>query len=314
MRGKVLITGGAGFIGRRIVEKCIQENLEVRVFDLVETKNPNVRESILGSILDPYEISVAARGCDFIIHAAAALGVQRTESNRLECLYINIQGTVNVLEAAVKERVRKVVFTSSSEVYGDGPGAAFDEGSPLNPKSNYAITKLVGEEYLCAYKQTYGLDYSIVRFFNIYGEGQTPRFVVPRFVNAVKNGRSPVIFGDGHQVRSFCHVDDAARGTVLALLSDKSNNQIYNIGNDRESITIQELANKIILLSGNSIQPRIVGYAESDRDAKREIYRRIPVIAKAKADLGYEPTISLLDGLRCMLNTPQETSAAEDLR
>src|SRR5713101_2181442 len=183
---KVLVTGGAGFIGSEITKVCLTAGLDVRVFDLQPARIPNASEVLTGSILDPYEISLAVRGCDYVIHAAAALGVQRTEFNRLECLYINIQGTVNVLEAAVKEKVKKILFTSSSEVYGNGDGTtAIHEESSLNPKSNYAVTKLTGEEYLQAYHQDYGLDYSIVRFFSIYGVNQIDQFVIPRFVKAI---------------------------------------------------------------------------------------------------------------------------------
>lgn len=293
---KVLVTGGSGFIGSRIAQNCLAAGLRVRVFDLAKSANQNISESLIGSILDPYEISVAARGCDYIVHTAAALGVERTESRRLECLYINIQGTINVLEAAVKERVSKVLFTSSSEVYGDGVGP-LDECAVLNPKSNYAITKLVGEEYLRAYHQTYGLDYTIVRLFNVYGPGQTENFVIPKFHQLILNGVPPVIYGDGNQVRAFCHVEDAARGIVLALLSKDAHSQIFNIGNPSEPVTVLELAEKMIELGGNSLRPKFVGFEESDRGAHREIYRRIPSIEKARRAFGYEPVIGLEQGL-----------------
>jgi UDP-glucose 4-epimerase len=298
---KVLVTGGSGFIGSKIAEYCLKLGLSVRIFDLVKTSNPNIKESIIGSILDPYLLSSAIRGCDYVVHAAAAIGVERTETHRLECLYINIQGTVNVLDAAVKERIKKVLFMSSSEVYGDGDGKFNDENSALNPKSNYAITKLVGEEYARAYKQNYNLDYSIVRLFSVYGENQAEKFVIPKFTRLILKDEAPLIFGDGKQIRSFCHVDDAAYGAVLALLSEKSNSQIFNIGNSSEPVTMRELAEKMIVLSGKSIRPQFVDFEKSDRDARREIYWRIPSIEKAKKILGYEPKIHLHDGLKRML-------------
>lgn len=300
---KVLITGGAGFIGSEITKVCLARGLHVRVFDLLPVRVPGAQEVLTGSILDPYEISLAARGCDYAIHAAAALGVHRTETNRLECLYINIQGTVNVLEAAVKEKVKKVLFTSSSEVYGDGNGTTLiHEESPLNPKSNYAITKLTGEEYLRAYQQYYGLDYSIVRFFSVYGANQVDQFVIPRFVNAVWQEQPPVIYGNGNQVRSFCHVEDAARGAVLALTGGaETSTQIFNIGNDAEPISMLELARKTVQLSGKALEPELVGFEHSDRTSSREIYWRVPDIAKARRILGYKPNVSLADGLRRML-------------
>lgn len=300
---KVLVTGGAGFIGSEITKVCLTAGLDVRVFDLQPARISGNHESLTGSILDPYDISLAVRGCDYVIHAAAALGVQRTEFKRLECLYINIQGTVNVLEAAVKEKVKKILFTSSSEVYGNGDGTtAIHEESPLNPKSNYAITKLTGEEYLQAYHQDYGLDYSIVRFFSIYGANQVDQFVVPKFVKAVTQDQAPIIYGRGDQVRSFCHVEDAARGVVLALTNEKSSGEIFNIGNDEEPISILDLAMKTIQISGKALEPKTVGFDQSDRTSSREIYWRVPDIGKAKRILGYRPNISLAEGLSQMLN------------
>jgi len=297
---KVLITGGAGFIGQRLTQHCLNQGLEVRVFDLVRTNNTAVKESLTGSILDPYEVSRALRGCDYVIHAAAALGVGRTETQRLECLYINIQGAVNVLDAAVKERIKKILFTSSSEVYGDVNKSAVVETSPLNPKSNYAITKLVGEEYLRAYRQSYGLDYTVVRFFSVYGEGQSEQFVIPKFVYGLQRDQAPTLYGDGQQLRAFCHVDDAARGAIMALVSPKSSEQTYNIGNDNEPITISDIANLAIEVSGKKLKPEIVKYQSSDRTAERDIYFRIPSIEKAKSELGYKPQISIREGLKRM--------------
>ena len=299
---KVLITGGAGFIGSAIAAQCVQKGLQVRVFDLVKSKTPGVEESLVGSILDPYEVSWAVRGCDLVIHAAAALGVHRTETRRLECLYINIQGTVNVLEAAVKEKAKKILFTSSSEVYGDQDLPVFAEDSPVSPKSNYAITKLVGEEYLRAYEASYGLQYTVVRLFNVYGENQSDQFVIPLFADAVSKGASPLIYGDGNQSRSFCHVEDAARGAVAALLSPKTNSQIFNVGNDREPVSIRDLADRMIAQSGKKLQSKLVSYQASDREAGREIRRRVPSVQKAKDVFGYEPAISLEEGLKRVLS------------
>lgn len=301
MKKRVLITGGAGFIGSRIAKNCIEQGVAVRIFDLTKSSLPGVEDSIVGSILDPYEVSLAARGCDSVIHAAAALGVQRTESKRLECLYINIQGTINVMDAAVKERLQKIVFISSSEVYGDAAVPVYQETSPLNPKSNYAITKLVGEEYARAYHQSYGVNYAIVRLFSVYGEGQSNQFVIPKFAEAVARGSAPTLYGDGQQLRSFCHVDDAARGTVAALLSDRANSEIINLGNDTEPVTMQDLANKVIKIGGKPMEPQFVGFEKSDRTAQREIYKRTPSIAKARELLNYAPKISLDEGLQRVL-------------
>lgn len=295
---KILVTGGAGFIGTFVAKELIRQGHQVRLYDLGKSDLPGISESMTGSILDPYRTAAAVRGCDYVIHLAAALGVARTEANRLECLYINIQGTVNVLEACVKEKVKKIVFSSSSEVYGDQERVPTDELAPVNPKSNYAITKLVGEEYLRAYYENHGLRYAIVRFFNVYGPGQVAEFVAPKFVRMVMSGEAPQIYGTGEQVRSFCNVRDSAKGTVLALLTPFETNEIFNIGNDQEPISVKDLALKIIQLSGKSLTPQMVAMKNSDRSQQRDILKRIPSIEKAKRLLGFKPTITLEEGLK----------------
>tara|TARA_B100000315_G_C14584379_1_gene592137 strand:+ start:1632 stop:2564 length:933 start_codon:yes stop_codon:yes gene_type:complete len=293
----ILVTGGAGFIGSSVAKKLISEGHEVKTLDLALIKNAKYHKS--GSILDPYLVTSQMKGSDYVIHLAAALGVKRTEARRLECLYINIQGMVNVLEACVKDNVKKIVFASSSEVYGNQNEVPITEKSPAKPISNYAITKLVGEEYLRAYFEAYSLNYSVVRFFNVYGEEQRDNFVISKFVRAVCQNKPPVIYGDGKQVRSFCYVSDAVKGITQALFNQNSTGEIYNIGNDMEPINVKDLAEKVIHLSGEKgIKPQFVSMENSDRSKEREVYNRIPSIEKAKRILKYNPTISLDEGIR----------------
>ena len=293
----ILVTGGSGFIGTAVADELISQGHEVKLLDLVANKN-NMDRSSVGSVLDPYLVSTEVRGCDYVVHLAAALGVKWTEARRLECLYINIQGTVNILEACVKENVKKIVFTSSSEVYGNQKTIPIKETSPVNPISNYAITKLVGEEYLRAYSETYPLKYSAVRLFNVYGENQKDRFVMTKFIHAVSNGKPPQIYGDGRQIRSFCYVSDAAKGIITALLNENSDDEIYNIGNDSEPINVNDLAEKVILLSGKKdISPQFVPMEDSDRTKEREVYHRVPSIEKARKVLQYHPKVNLDEGI-----------------
>lgn len=294
---KVLVTGGGGFIGTAVVKELLSRNHQVKVFDLLETNIKGVDRDYTGSVLDPYELSRAVRGCDHVVHLAASLGVRNTEINRLECLFINIQGMVNVLEACVKECAKKIVFASSSEVYGEQDSHPITEEAPLNPKSNYAITKIAGEEYLRAYQETYGIKYNIVRFFNVYGENQREEFVVPKFVKNVVEGVPPVIYGNGDQVRCFCYIKDAARGIVDALFSS-AKGEVFNIGNDNEPISIKDLAYKVIAVSKKPLKPKFVSYSGSDRKSHRDIIKRIPAIDKARRVLNYQPTISLTEGLK----------------
>ncbi|MFQ5875307.1 MAG: NAD-dependent epimerase/dehydratase family protein [Dehalococcoidia bacterium] len=295
---KVLVTGGGGFIGRAIAGPLVEEGFDVRVFDLMPTSTGGA-EGFVGSILEPDDLAQAVRGCDCVIHLAAMVGVRRTEIKRLECLRINIQGTVNVLDACVEEGVEKVVFSSSSEVYGEPPENPISEATPVNPLSTYGISKLAAEEYVKAYDETHDIDYTLLRLFNVYGPGQVAEFVIPRFVKAVLEGRAPVVYGDGEQVRTFCFVDDVTSGIRLALESEAARGQIVNLGNDQEPISIISLARRVIGLcdTGEPINVEVVPYEKSDRRASREIRERIPDISKARKLLRYEPQVSLDQGI-----------------
>jgi UDP-glucose 4-epimerase len=299
-RKKVLVTGAGGFIGTKVVQELWNRDCDVYYFDVIDPKIEGIKRLNLGTILDQYDLALAVKGCDYAIHLAALLGVYKTDNSRLETLHVNIQGTLNFIEACVKERVKKIVFSSSSEVYGDQEKLPITEESPLNPKSVYAVSKIAGEEYLKAYAGMYPFQYNIVRLFNVYGEYQREEFVLPKFVQRVVHNEPPVIYGDGEQSRSFCYVTDAACGIVDALLSE-TQGEIFNIGNDREPISMKDLAYKLIQLSGKSLQPEFIDYEESDRESSREIEKRIPSIEKAKQVLGYEPRYSLEYGLKQMI-------------
>ncbi|MGD9079385.1 MAG: NAD-dependent epimerase/dehydratase family protein [Desulfobacterales bacterium] len=315
---KVLVTGGAGSIGLEVVRKLLDEGHEVTILDLAEQIErsviPEDAKVFKGSILDSVAIHHALQGNDYVVHLAARLGVKRTEVERLSCLHININGMVNILDAAVKERVEKILFSSSSEVYGNQAKMPITEESALNPVSVYAVTKLAGEEYLKAYKRQYGLDYTILRFFNVYGPGQVGQFVMKKFIDAVKQDKSPQIYGSGDQIRCFCHVKDAANGIVKALFAPQTSEEVINIGNDMEQITMLALAEKVIALSGKDIKPKKISFSESDRQEKREVFDRIPSIEKAKRLLDYTPQISIDEGIKELLCSENNSSDWSDYR
>ncbi len=299
---KVLITGGGGFIGSAVVRYLMGKGISVRVFDLVEPNIDGDIEKVRGSILDNNIICEAVRGCDAVVHLAAMLGVRKTEIERIDCLNINIGGTVNLLEACIKDGVKKIVFSSSSEVYGEPSVIPIKEDSELKPKSVYAITKLASEEYVKAYNKRYGIKYSIVRFFNVYGIGQVAEFVLPRFVKAVLDNKPPMVYGSGEQVRSFCYMEDAAQGVYLALTKDEAIGDVFNIGNDKAKISVKELARKVIAISGKDLDICYVPMSEADRDKGRDIIFRQPDISKAIRSLGYSPRVSLDEGIRRLLS------------
>lgn len=299
---KVLVTGGNGLIGRSVVNALLKKELSVRSMDLTKNSVKGI-EYFVGSILDVNNVNKAVKGCDAVIHLAAKLGVKRTETHRLETLNLNIQGTVNILEACVKNNIKKVIFSSSSEVYGDQNVELISETCHRNPKSIYGVTKIAAEEYLQAYNNYYNLNYSILRYFNVYGPEQVAEFVLPRFIKAVIDNKSPIIYGDGSQIRSFCYVDDIARGTLLALLSKKANSEVFNLGNDKDKITILETAKKVIEIARKNLTPRFVPFTDSDRTEARDINKRIPDISKARNVLGYEPEVSLEEGIKKVMAT-----------
>ncbi|MBF0284562.1 MAG: NAD-dependent epimerase/dehydratase family protein [Magnetococcales bacterium] len=312
---KVLITGGAGFIGTAVANVLRDNGLQVRLFDISMDISPlEGVEKVSGSILDKHMLAEAMRGCDAVVHLAAMLGVKKTETHPLSCLNINIEGSINVFETAVKERVKRVVFSSSSEVYGEAPVDQISETTPINPKSVYAVGKIAAEHYLNGFAKRYGMEYSVVRFFNVYGPGQVAEFVLPRFVKMAQEDIPPTIYGTGEQVRVFCYVEDAARGVHLALTRPEANGQVFNIGNDGEPITVKGLAEKVIAISGKKLPMNFIDLAQSDRTPDREIFVRRPNIAKARQVLGYEPRVSLEEGIRRVMATTIEASWVDPIR
>lgn len=304
---KIAVTGGAGFIGSAVIRELHRSRpgAEITAMDLRWPDGPvEGVDCFRGSVLDVDDVSRLLRGADVVVHLAAMLGVERTEEQRLRCLNVNIEGTRCVLDGCVKERVDKIVFASSSEVYGDvatSEGERIAEGDPLNPKSVYAVSKLAGEEYMRAYEKKYGVEYTILRFFNVYGPGQLAEFVVPKFVERAEQGNPLEVYGSGEQVRAFCHVRDAARAAVMTLEHPETRNMTINVGNDREPVSIQQLAETVAAMTDNDVESVRVPLDESDRDADREIYYRVPDVSRAREILGFEPTVSLEEGLQTLL-------------
>lgn len=299
---KVLITGGAGFIGAEIAQQLRDSHFEVRVLDIAPGDVPGI-EYYVGSILDKHAVNQAIRGCDMVVHLAAMLGVHKTDALRLNCLNINIEGSVNVFDACVMNGVKKVLLSSSSEVYGESNTDRIDETWPLSPKSVYAASKIAAEEYLLGYALRYGFEHTIVRFFNVYGPGQVAEFVMPRFVRMALEEAPITVYGEGNQVRSFCHVKDAASGVVRTLRSDRSTGEVFNIGNDREPTSMLNLANLVVEVSGRNVPIKKIPMSDADRHSSREIFMRCPDISKAARLLGFEPTVALHDGIKQLMES-----------
>lgn len=304
---KVLVTGGGGCIGIAVCNELSKRNINCVLFDLyeqisiIEDQIPKNTEIYYGSILDDSSIREAIRGCDAIIHLAAYLGVRRTEANSLRCLEININGTNNLLNIAVASNIRKIVFASSSEVYGEPLNNPVTENEITQGKTVYAISKLAGEELIKSYASEYQFKYSILRYFNTYGPYQVAQFVIPKFLRNVLNDKPPVIYGDGKQERSFNYVDDTARATVDTLLIQGSDGETMNIGNSNALISLLDLGKLIIELCNKSNNLDVLiknTFNESDRNKNREIYKRYCCTEKAKKIIGYQPSTTLNEGLK----------------
>jgi len=293
----ILTTGGYGFIGSAVAQALVNAGHEVHVLDKYDVPVENCRH-FHGSVLDQAAILEAMEGCDFVIHMAAVLGVSNSTLNALECLDVNILGTRHVLECAVKSKLKKVLFASSSEVYGEPKVIPIPEAAARAPVSEYGVSKVVGEEYCRAYWQRFGLPFSIVRLFNVYGERQRDDFVMSVFINAALRGAPLNIHGDGSQIRAFGHVDDAAEGILKVLFSEKTKNEVYNLGNPSEPISVRDLALKVVRATGQPeslIRRTPVGM--EDRVPEREIQQRLPDIRKAQETVGFQPGITLDEGI-----------------
>ncbi|MGB2841500.1 MAG: SDR family oxidoreductase [Halobacteriota archaeon] len=298
---KIIITGGAGFIGSNLAEELSKEkdNEIIIVDDLSTGKTENLKKFnqnikfVRGSITDLDLLKMIFEDVDYVFHQAAIPSVPRSIKDPIASNNANINGTLNVLVAAKDSSVKKVICASSSSVYGDTPELPKREDMRANPKSPYAVTKLVGEYYCKVFNEVYGLKTVSLRYFNVYGPRQDPysdyAAVIPRFINMVSENKPPVIYGDGEQTRDFTFVKDVVRANIFAAKSDAKG--VYNIAYGNR-ISINELANMIMKLMGKNLKPV--------HDAPREgdVMHSLGDISRAKKGLGYEPRYSLEEGLR----------------
>lgn len=252
---RVLITGGAGFIGSHLVEHY-QGKAEVVVLDNLRSGYLHNLDGldhtlIHGSVTDPQIVNQAMQEVDLVFHLAAMISVPESMEKPLECVEINVNGTLNILDAAVTHNVSKVVLASSAAIYGDNPTVPKTEDMMPEPMSPYAITKLDGEYYLELYRREKGLPTTSLRFFNVFGPRQDPNSAyaaaVPIFIQKALAGEPITIFGDGKQTRDFIHVKDIVAALVhIAARPDLHGT--YNVGYGK-SMTVNQLANDIIRLS-----------------------------------------------------------------
>lgn len=294
---KIFVTGGSGFIATPLVEHLLEKGYHVKILDL---KEPKIRHKNIEfankSILD--NITNEIKGCDAVFHFAALLGVENSDKRPLDTMRIDLEGSVNVFKSAMEANIKKMIFSSSSEVYGEPRELPIREDSTKGPVSTYGVSKLAAEMYAKAYNQEFGTDIRIVRFFNVYGPRQTINFVVPIFINLALQNNPIKIFGEGNQTRCFTYVEDVADG-VLKVFDKGKAGEAYNIGNNQPT-TILELAQIVKELTSSKSEIIKVGFGKETRLKEREIEYRIPDISKIKT-LGWEPKTSVREGIKKML-------------
>ena len=306
---KIIVTGGNGFIGHTLVRHLLNEGNEVKVIDIKPIKFTHPKlEFVKKSVLD--DIRWEMRDCDMVYHLAAELGVVNSDKKPLNTLAVNIDGTVNVFRCALGTKIKKIVYTSSSEVYGEPREIPIKEDSPKSPVSIYGVSKLTAEMYAKGYVQEYGLDINPVRLFNVYGPGQGFEWVMPIFIQKVLNNEAPIVFGDGSQVRCFTYIADVVSG-IETVRKKGAKGEAYNIANT-DQITMKDLAETIIKISGKNLKPKIVGFGKDTRTKEREIMTRIPSIEKLKK-LGWKPEVKIEEGIKKTYDWYKENLGKEEL-
>lgn len=301
----ILVTGGAGFIGSSMCKKLLEcganiicfDNLSTGVLENVSVFKDNAKFLFIEgdtNNTDDLRIIFNAYHIDYVIHYAATVGVERTLENPFAVLN-DLEGIKNVLSLSKKHNIQKVIFSSSSEIYGDPIKLPENEdASPLNTRLPYALIKGMGEAYFENYYKKHNLPTTCLRFFNVYGPKQntTPYgFVTAIFIKQALNGQDLTVFGDGRQTRDFVYIDDNLNATLKALTSSESNGQSINVGTGKET-QILALANKIIKISGKDLK---IQFCPSRKMG--DMKRRCSDITKMTALLGYAPKCKLVDGL-----------------
>ncbi len=297
----ILVTGGSGFIGSHIAERLIKEGHSVRVLDSMLTgRKENMAglkaEFIKGDIRDPGVIKRSLKDVECIFHEAAQVSIPRSIENPVENNGINVDATLLLLDSARKSGVKKLVFASSSAVYGNVTvkDLPLKEDRILSPLSPYAVSKLVGEHYCRVFSDIYGMATICLRYLNVYGPRQNPNSqyaaVIPKFIDSVIKGKQPVIFGDGMQTRDFVFVKDVVQANMLSMKSNVKHG-IFNVGTGKPT-SVLELLEKINSITGKRIKPIFSEPKPGD------IKHSVSDISRIKGTLGFKPEYSLDQGLR----------------
>jgi UDP-glucose 4-epimerase len=313
---KILVTGGAGFIGSFVVSELLKEDVgEVVIYDnfargdmsyIAEQLKDSRCNFFQGDLREVDLLNTAMKGCDYVVHLAAMWLLHCKDYPRT-AFDVNIQGTFNVLEACVNNNIKRLVYSSSASVYGDAVEVPMTEEHPFNNRNFYGASKIACEAMCRAFYDRYDLDYVGLRYMNVYGphQDQTAAYtgVVPIMLNKIDANEPPTINGDGTQAYDFIYVEDVARSNVLALRSE-STDEFYNVGSGVQT-SIAELCELILTLKESDLEVTYRPYSEDD--ARRMVQNRIGCPKKASKDLAFNYTYSLEQGLLKLIEWRNET-------
>jgi len=297
-----LITGGGGFIGSNIAAALVARGQQVRVLDNFATGRrqnlvglENKIELLEGDIRDRAVAERAMEGVDYVLHQAALGSVPRSIQDPLTSNEVNVNGTLNLLWAAKKARVKRFVTASSSSVYGNTPHLPKEESMMPNPISPYAVSKLASERYTLSFNAIYGLPTVVLRYFNVFGPKQDPASqyaaVIPRFIMAIKRGSAPIVYGDGEQSRDFTYIDNVVQANWLACSAPEAPGQFMNIACG-ERFSLNALLQATAEIMGK--EPRPIYEMERPGDVKHSLAS----IERAKKILGFSPAINFREGMK----------------
>ena len=302
MSDRYLVTGGAGFIGSHIVDELVRRGETVRVLDNLATgKRENLADAwdriefIEGSLTDPATVQRAMQGVNYVLHQGALPSVPRSVADPATSHEVNVTGTVNVLIAARDAGVQRLVYAASSSAYGNSPTLPKCEDMPTNPLSPYAVSKLAGEHYCRAFHQVYGLETVCLRYFNVFGPRQDPKSqyaaVIPRFIEMMRRGEPPTIYGDGSQSRDFTYVANVVQANLLAATAPGAAGRVVNVACGQRH-TLLDLVAALNRLLGTDLEPAF------QPDRAGDVKHSLADIGAAKELLGYEMLVPFEEGLR----------------
>ncbi|PIE19940.1 MAG: LPS biosynthesis protein WbpP [Proteobacteria bacterium] len=297
-----LVTGGAGFIGSHIVRRLVGEGHAVRVIDNLSTGSRENLDDVIhridfieGDICSATSMHEVAEGVDYILHQAAMPSVPRSVRDPITTNHVNVGGTLQVLVAARDHKVKRVVHASSSSVYGNTPTLPKVETMRPTPLSPYACSKLAGEQYGCAFYGTYGLEYTALRYFNVFGPYQNPQSqysaAIPKFVTAYLKGQAPTVFGDGQQSRDFCFIDNVVEANLLACKAEGAAGRVFNIACGAR-VSLLEVLEQLSTIFDRTIEPTFDAHRAGD------VKHSQADIEAAKTVLGFDPAVFFDEGLR----------------